>query len=86
MPTEHPTPPSNTLSIVAYLHCGKCIADRQAGHPETLDTSPATYSRLSVGWTREGFQVWCQRHSCNVMHVDFQGEKHPANTTAAHAD
>lgn len=71
----------NTLEIGAYMHCGKCIDEYKRLTP--AGESPATFSRLSVGWTRQGLQVWCQRHDCNVLHVDFQGQQHPANTTAA---
>lgn len=66
---------SNKLSIRAYLHCGKCLDELPNGE------SPASYARLSVGWTREGLQVWCCRHEANCLHVDFEGHKHPANVT-----
>ncbi len=66
----------NGLSIVSHLHCGKCLAECPNG------TSPAEYSALDVGFTGIGLQVWCQRHKCNVVHIDFQGQRHPANTTA----
>jgi hypothetical protein len=62
------------MQIKAFLHCGKCLkelVDQGGG-------SPRDYARLSVGWTAKGFQVWCNRHDCNVMHVDFEGRKHPA--------
>jgi hypothetical protein len=70
------TNPENTLRIGAYLHCGKCLEERPLGQ------SPRDWARLSVGWTDKGLQVWCARHDVNVMHVDFEGAKHPANTTA----
>lgn len=70
---------SNELCIGAYIHCGLCLGEFQKGLAP--GQSPATYARLSVGWTKEGLQVWCNRHDVNVMHVDFQGAKHPANTT-----
>lgn len=68
-------PPSNELSILTYLHCGQCLEELPNG------TSPRDWAQLSVGWTRAGLQVWCKRHECNVMHVDFEGAMHPANTT-----
>ena len=73
--------PTADLAIGAYMHCGRCLTEWQAGLAG--GESPASYSRLSVGWTRCGLQVWCQRHDCNVMHVDFEGRKHPANTRVA---
>ena len=33
--------------------------------------SPMSYSRFEVGWTKQGFQVWCTRHNTNVIHIDF---------------
>lgn len=76
-------PPENSNEIKAYLHCKLCLAE-QAG-PAGVGESPESYSRLSVGWTRRGFQVWCERHGANVMHVDFEGAQHPANLTCKNA-
>lgn len=55
--------------IQAYFHCQQCLNERPA------DIAPRDWSRLSVGWTREGFQVWCVRHDRNVFDVDFCGQK-----------
>lgn len=66
----------NSLSIFSYLHCGKCLDEL----PE--DKSPREYASLEVGFSKLGIQIWCKRHECNVVHIDFQGQKHPANTTA----
>ena len=33
--------------------------------------SQMSYSRFEVGWTNQGFQVWCTRHNINVIHIDF---------------
>ena len=41
-------------------------------------TSPSDWARLECGWTDLGFQVWCKRHDINILHVDFEGHKHPA--------
>ncbi|MEY9493800.1 hypothetical protein [Bradyrhizobium elkanii] len=65
----------NVNEIGTFLHCGLCLHELPAG------TSPRDYAALEVGWTPQGLQVWCQRHDCNVLHVDFEGQKHPANTT-----
>lgn len=72
----------NTNAIQMHQHCGKCIGEIKAGHPDTLGHSPESYSRLSIGFTQLGLQVWCNRHDCNVVHIDFQDQKHPANLTA----
>lgn len=70
---------TNELAISAYLHCGRCLAEFSAGLAD--GRSPADYSRLSVGFTRLGIQVWCTRHNANVLHMDFQGKQHPADST-----
>lgn len=66
----------NILSIGSYIHCAKCIVELPK------DQSPQQYGSLELGWTKLGLQVWCKRHKCNVMHIDFQGQAHPANTQA----
>lgn len=60
--------------IEAFLHCAMCIEEKPA------DMSMREYGSYEIGWTPHGFQMWCIRHECNVMHIDFQGQKHPANT------
>ena len=71
--------PDNTEKIVQYIHCGLCVQEWKDG--KAAGESPQSYARFSVGWTTLGFQVWCNRHNANVLHVDFEGAKHPANTT-----
>ena len=66
--------PSN--EIVLFMHCGMCLEDK----PD--DVSPRVWAQLEIGWTDKGFQVWCKRHECNVIHMDFEGQKHPADTRA----
>lgn len=58
--------------INAYMHCSKCLEERPA------DQSPQEWADLSVGFTREGVQVFCNRHQLNVVHIHFQGQRHPA--------
>jgi hypothetical protein len=66
-------PISSDLSIQSYMHCRRCIEERPPG------VSPREWAELEVGFTEVGLQVWCKRHECNVMHIDFEGQKHPAN-------
>jgi len=66
----------NENNIVQFIHCILCIKE---GIPR--DESPETWARFSVGWTIEGLQVWCVRHKSNILHIDFQGKKHPADMT-----
>jgi hypothetical protein len=62
------------LSIKLFMHCALCLQELPPG------TSPREWSQLECGWTKLGFQVWCKRHEVNVVHVDFEGHQHPANT------
>lgn len=60
--------------IEQYLHCILCIKEIKAGASD----SPRDYAKYSVGWTKQGLQVWCVRHDRNMLHVDFEGIQHPA--------
>lgn len=73
--------PANTEQITTFLHCGRCTAEFKTD-PSAEGQSMATWARLAVGFTSVGLQIWCERHQCNVAHIDFEGHKHPANTTA----
>lgn len=64
-----------TLQIEAYIHCSKCMEELPLG------VSPQQWGSLEVGLTSLGLQVWCKRHDINVMHIDFEGQRHPANTS-----
>ncbi len=68
-----------TNEIVSFIHCGKCLNEMPQG------TSPRDWSRNEVGFTELGLQVWCMRHECNVVHIDFDGQKHRANMTIEEA-
>ena len=65
----------NTLKILQYLHCRKCITQKPLG------VSMSEWGGYDIGWTKLGLQVWCKKHNCNMMHIDFQGQQHPANLT-----
>jgi len=56
-------------SIISFFSCKDCLEERPDG------TSPAEFSDFSVGWTKQGFQVWCDRHKQNIIHVDFDGRQ-----------
>lgn len=74
---EKMTELTNELQIVRYLHCNLCLEELPAGW------SPQEYGDYEIGWTIKGIQIWCKRHDCNIMHMDFEGQKHPADTTRA---
>jgi len=66
---------SNLNDIDAYIHCGLCIKEIPDG------ISPRDFASFELGWTPFGLQIWCKRHDCNVIHIDFEGHQHPADTT-----
>lgn len=61
-----------TNGIATFFHCSRCIDEKPNGQ------SPQEWARLSIGFTKEGLQVWCVRHDMNVAHVHFEGQQHPA--------
>ena len=65
----------NTNEIKIVIQGGQCLSEIPEG------VSPKEWQDMDVGWTKWGIQVWCNRHNCNVVHMDFKGTKHPANTT-----
>jgi hypothetical protein len=53
--------------IKMYVHCKQCMPDFHN-------------RKYAVGWTKVGLQVWCETHNLNMLHIDFEGQKHPAIT------
>ena len=66
-------------NIETFLHCESCYLELKNAKTEedfsligaVAGESFMSYSRFEVGWTKQGFQVWCTRHSTNVIHIDF---------------
>jgi hypothetical protein len=58
--------------IVAYFHCGRCAEERPDGQ------SPQEFQRIEAGWTKKGLQIWCVRHNCNLIHLNFRDWRLPA--------
>lgn len=80
MSEEKNVPAAN--SITAYFHCRECLemwksgeATEETGRPVSM----SEWARLEAGFTRLGIQVRCVRHDLNILHVDFEGQQHPAN-------
>jgi len=71
---------SNENNIGMYLHCKICASAIPEGE------SPATHARIAVGWTPAGLQIWCARHDINIMHIDFEGVRHPADLSIANKE
>ena len=57
--------------IATFIHCKICLDEFYAAPIKGL--SPREYSKVEVGFTNPGVQVWCKRHEVNVMHIDFEG-------------
>ena len=70
---------SSKNRIHTFLHCEICLAELKNAKTEedfsligaVAGESPMSYSRFEVGWTNNGFQVWCTRHNQNIIHIDF---------------
>jgi hypothetical protein len=57
-------------SITDPVVCAKCADEYTSGATDAA--SLRDYSRVDVGFTDQGIQVWCRRHDLNVVHVDFE--------------
>lgn len=58
---------TNELRITSYMNCKQCAEEEvPAGVPLV------EWTRYDIGYTDQGFQVWCLRHDCNVIHIDFE--------------
>ena len=76
--SDKPTLPLEalSLSIIQYVVCSKCADELAAlSPPQSLQD----YADIDVGFTDYGIQVWCRRHEANIVHIDFQGAKLPAD-------
>lgn len=67
----------NTFQIKHVLECKRCVDTCPQG------TLLPDYMRVTIGLTPYGLQVWCVRHQANVIHVDFRGQRLPANASTA---
>ncbi len=59
--------------ISHQIVCSKCEEEFLAGTTDSRTLQD--YTKLDVGFTESGLQVWCQRHDTNVVHIDFEGRK-----------
>ena len=53
--------------------CVKCSNELSQGLTDAK--SIQDYSRVDVGFTDRGLQIWCQRHQVNICHINFEGNK-----------
>ena len=63
--------------IEQNIICSKCETEFLLG--STDSRSLQDYSRLDIGFTSIGVQIWCRRHDANVVHIDFAGQKPTAD-------
>ena len=63
--------------IEQNIICSKCETEFLLG--STDSRSLQDYSRLDIGFTSIGVQVWCRRHDANVVHINFAGQKPTAD-------
>ncbi len=49
--------------------CIKCSDEFMTG--ATDSKSLQEYSKIDVGFTNRGLQIWCQRHDQNICHLEF---------------
>ena len=66
---EHPTIP-DTNEIKSFIHCKDCL--------DGLSDDESYDQWIEVGFTEIGLQVWCREHKVNIVHIDFEGQKHSA--------
>ncbi len=52
--------------------CVKCSDELTQGLTDAK--SIQDYSRIDVGFTDRGLQIWCQRHQLNICHINFEGK------------
>ncbi len=64
-------------AIISHIHCTKCLKEIPP------DMSPVEFQDIAAGFTKYGIQVWCNRHNSNIMHIDFEGIRHPASCMAS---
>jgi len=70
----------STNEISTFLHCSLCMFELPEG------VSPRSYTNYDIGYTDIGLQIWCKRHNCNVINLDFAGQKFHANTSQLNPD
>ena len=57
--------------------CETCFKEYQ--NLQNPDITLRDYVKVDVGFTQIGIQVWCQRHEKNICHIDFRGNRPPAD-------
>ena len=68
----------NELEYLLYqikepIVCVKCSVEHTSGLSDAA--SLQNYSKLDVGFTKRGLQIFCRRHELNVCHLNFNNQK-----------
>ena len=65
-------------SIKNYLVCDDCMREWAENPLETR--SPQEMTKLDIGFTEYGLQVWCPKHEINIAHIGFGDHKPVVDT------
>ena len=69
--------PSNLRYLLYQIKepivCVKCSEEFANGLSDAA--SLQNYSRLDIGFTKRGLQIFCRRHELNVCHLNFNNQK-----------
>ena len=76
---------TNDISELEYLLykinkpvvCTKCSDEFVRGSTDAK--SLQEYTKVDVGFSDRGFQIWCRRHELNICHFNFEGLKPEAD-------
>ena len=60
-------------NIKEPIVCETCLKEYAAF--QNPDITLRDYIKVDVGFSRNGIQVWCQRHNKNVCHIDFESKR-----------
>ncbi len=58
----------DTNEIKSFIHCKECL--------DSLSEEESYHQWIEIGFTEIGIQVWCRLHNINIVHIDFEGQKH----------
>jgi hypothetical protein len=70
-----------TESIYRYMRCPKCLKSLVHAEHKNYGKSIRDVQDLDFGFTHTGFQVWCNVHEINVIHINKLGMDLPVDTS-----
>ena len=68
-------------SIYRYMRCPKCVKSLVHAEHKNYGKSIRDVQNLDFGFTHSGFQVWCNVHDINVIHINKLGMDLPVDTS-----